>query len=368
MATWINFKELRERIRIADVLKQYNVQLKVRGEKATGLCPLPTHPARNDGKKRSPSFSVHLGKGIWHCFGCGAQGNVLDLGARLQGLDPDDPVQFRKAALKMAETFGIESERPNGRSAEAKATVKSPESVARTAPAEPPVATDTATRILVNEPIDFELKNLDPHHPYLTGRGFKPQTIEHFRLGFCSRGMMKDRIAIPIHDPVGRLVGYAGRLVDDDVIDAEHPRYLFPGQRTHDEVIHEFRKSMLVYNLHRLGGRVDDLIVVEGFASVWWLHQNGYPNVVSLMGSSCSPEQAALIAHHLTDDGRIWLMPDGNGAGTQMASQALPLLAFYRFTCLIKLKEDQQPTDCGGDDLMRLLGAVKASSQVAAKK
>src|SRR5207237_8625758 len=64
MATWINFKELRERIRIADVLKQYNVQLKVRGEKATGLCPLPTHPARSDGKKRSPSFSVHLGKGI----------------------------------------------------------------------------------------------------------------------------------------------------------------------------------------------------------------------------------------------------------------------------------------------------------------
>ena len=51
-----------------------------------------------------------------------------------------------------------------------------------------------------------------------------------------------------------------------------------------------------------------------------------------------------------------------------MASQALPLLAFYRFTCLIKLKEDQQPTDCGGDDLIRLLGAVKASSPVAAKK
>src|SRR5205085_10319970 len=129
MATWISFKELREKVRIADVLRQHNVQLKVRGDKATGLCPLPTHPTRSDGKKRSPSFSVHLGKGIWHCFGCGAQGNVLDLGARLQGLDPDDPVQFRKAALKMAETFGIECERPNGRSAEAKATGKSPKPV-----------------------------------------------------------------------------------------------------------------------------------------------------------------------------------------------------------------------------------------------
>ena len=99
MATWIDFKELRERVRIADVLRQHNVQLKVRGETATGLCPLPTHPARTDGKKRSPSFSVHLGKGIFHCFGCGAKGNCLDLGARLLGLDPTDPAQFRRAAL-----------------------------------------------------------------------------------------------------------------------------------------------------------------------------------------------------------------------------------------------------------------------------
>src|SRR5438552_8106221 len=124
MATWINFKELRERIRITDVLKQYNVQLKVRGEKATGLCPLPTHPVRSDAKKRSPSFSVHLGKGIWHCFGCSAAGNVLDLEARLQGLDPDDPLQLRKAALQLAGAFGIECQRPGSGNARLKPLVK----------------------------------------------------------------------------------------------------------------------------------------------------------------------------------------------------------------------------------------------------
>ena len=361
MSVWINFKELREKIRIADVLRQHNVQLKVRGEKATGLCPLPTHPTRNDAKKRSPSFSVHLGKGIWHCFGCGAKGNVLDLGARLEGLDPDDPLQLRRAALKLAETFGIECERPNERITVSKATAKRPDSVTPP-PVDPTIVADPASRIVVNEPIDFELKNLDPQHPYLADRGFAAETIEHFGLGFCSRGMMKDRIAIPIHDPVGRLVGYAGRLVDDNQIDTEHPRYLFPGQRRRDDVVHEFRKSMLVYNLHRLGGRVHDLLVVEGFASAWWLHQNGYPNAVSLMGSSCSAEQASLIAHHLTDDGRIWLLPDGNGAGAQMAAQALPLLAFYRFCCLVKLKEDRQPTDCSADDLNRLLGAIKSGT------
>src|SRR2546426_1154571 len=125
MATWINFKELRERVRIADVLAQYDVQLKVRGEKATCLCPLPTHPMRGDGKKRTASFSVHLPKGIFHCFGCGAKGNVLDLATRMQGLDPDDPLQLRKAALKLAETFGIECHRPNGRQDTVKPASKS---------------------------------------------------------------------------------------------------------------------------------------------------------------------------------------------------------------------------------------------------
>src|SRR5437763_16890664 len=120
MATWINFKELREKVRIADVLAQYDVQLKVRGEKATCLCPLPTHPMRGDGKKRTASFSVHLPKGIWHCFGCGAKGNVLELATRMQGLDPDDPLQLRKAALKLAEAFGVECQRPNGRQDNAK--------------------------------------------------------------------------------------------------------------------------------------------------------------------------------------------------------------------------------------------------------
>ena len=362
MALWIDFKELREKIRIADLLQRHNVQLKIRGGKATGLCPLPTHPARSDGKKRSPSFSVHLGKGIWHCFGCGAKGNVLDLGARLQGLNPDDPLQLRKAALTLAETFGIECERPNGRSMQPKGIVKASEPTERPVPMQPVAVTDPAMRIFVNEPIDFELKNLDAHHPYLIDRGFAPETIEHFGLGFCSRGMMKDRIAIPIHDPAGRLIGYAGRMVDDDEIDTDHPRYLFPGQRKHDDVVHEFRKSMLVYNLHRLCGRVDDLIVVEGFASVWWLCQHGYPHAVSLMGNSCSEEQASLIAHNLTDEGRVWLLPDGDAAGAQMAAQALPLLAFYRFTRLVKLKEDWQPTDCDADDLRRLLGATKSGT------
>ena len=53
---------------------------------------------------------------------------------------------------------------------------------------------------IVNAPLDFSLKNLDPDHPYLSGRGFTKETIEKFELGFCSRGLMKDRVAIPLRD------------------------------------------------------------------------------------------------------------------------------------------------------------------------
>src|SRR5581483_9720141 len=352
--TWINFAELRERIPVTELLTQHDVKLKVRGERATGLCPLPTHPVRSDGKKRSPSFSVHLGKGIWHCFGCGAKGNALDLGARLLGLDPEDPAQLRKAVLKLAEMFGIECERPKQQQNPPKAAARSMAPGAFHAP--PPPVVNVTAKVVINEPIGFELKNLDSKHAYLFDRGFTVETIEYFGLGFCSRGMMKDRIAIPIHDEQGRLVGYAGRLVDDALIDADHPRYLFPGQRERDGALHEFHKSLLVYNLHRIATPVADLIVVEGFASVWWLHQHGYSNVTSVMGSSCSPEQAKLIADRLTGAGQIWLLPDANGAGTQMAAQALPLLAAHRPCRLVKLPANKQPTDCSSDDLKTIFG------------
>ena len=72
--TWIDFKELRTLLRFSEVFAHYNVQLNVKGERATGYCPLPTH----QGKRKSPSFSVNIERGIWQCFGCHAKGNVLD--------------------------------------------------------------------------------------------------------------------------------------------------------------------------------------------------------------------------------------------------------------------------------------------------
>src|ERR1043166_7889114 len=108
MATWIDFKELRQRLSFEAVLRHYGVELKIKGKQHQGFCPLPTHPS-HEGARRSPSFSANLEKGIFQCFGCGAKGNVIEFAARMEGLDPAKGEDFRKAALMLQERFGNKS-------------------------------------------------------------------------------------------------------------------------------------------------------------------------------------------------------------------------------------------------------------------
>jgi DNA primase len=286
----------------------------------------------------------------------------MDFGAIMLGHDPSNPGQFRQAALKLADLFSIECKREGngdgGKQSEQKhpaglSGVESPITQLPTGGSPEPQSSfpSSFTRTIINEPIDFVLKNLDPKHPYLSGRGFTPETIEHFGLGFCSRGLMKDRIAVPIHDPAGRLVGYAGRLVDDAKIDETHPKYLLPGRRERDGTTYEFHKSLLLYNLHRIGRKLSDLIIVEGFASTWWLHQCGFWDNVALMGGSCSDEQANLIAAIAA---RVWIMSDGDDAGENCAESLWQRLGTRLHCRHVKLDRGRQPTDVPKDDLHRL--------------
>jgi DNA primase len=204
---------------------------------------------------------------------------------------------------------------------------------------------------MVNAPLDFELKGLDLAHPYLLGRGFTPETIAHFGLGFCSRGMLKDRVAIPLHNTRGKLIGYAGRVVDDATITENNPRYRFPGKRERDGKKCAFRKTVFLYNGFRIPAPVEDLIVVEGFASVWWLHQNGLPAVVATMGADCSERQADLIVSLVKPTGCVWIVPDGDAAGERHAQTLLAVIAPHRFVRWVKMATDKQPTDLSGEQL-----------------
>lgn len=351
MPGWIDFKRLRQSVKFADVLAHYKIELKVSGERAMGFCPLPSHArgaSRGGGKRQSPSFSAHVERGIWQCFGCKARGNVLDFIAHMEGLNPEDPQQFRKAALIAQERF-----------MKADGSAAPPRKATQAAiPARAPLASDK--EVVVNGLLDFELKNLDSGHPYLLSRGFTAETIKHFGLGYCAKGFMKGRVVIPLHDREGRFIGYAGRVVDDAAVSDENPKYRFPGKREHNGVVHEFRKSVFVYNGHAIKAPVDDLIIVEGFASVWWLWQHGHRNAVALMGSALSDAQAEIIVSLVAPGGRIWVFPDGDDAGEKCGKGCVLNLSRHRFVSWLTLEDKRQPTDCTTKELALILPACRA--------
>ena len=101
---------------------------------------------------------------------------------------------------------------------------------------------------------------MDPKHPYLTERGLSKEIVRQFGLGFCSRGLMRDRIAIPIHDDSGQLVAYAGRTPGEPP-EGQERSMLPPG----------FMKSKAVFNLHQASelARETGLVLVEGFFDVF---------------------------------------------------------------------------------------------------
>jgi DNA primase len=313
------------------VLQEYGVEVKRKGKQHMGYCPLPNHK----GKKNSVSFSANLEKGIFQCFGCGAKGNLLEFAALMEKVDPQDGEAFRNMALKLQKRFCGD------------APAKAPEKTAEPKPDLP---------VVVNAPLNFSLKELNYGHPYLYGRGFSKETIERFGLGFCSRGMLKDRIAIPLHDSGGNLVGYAGRVVDDALITEDNPRYRFPGDREHGGRILEFKKTPFLYNGFRLQAPLARLIVVESFTAVWWLTQHGLVDVGGTMGADCSDEQAALIVNMVKPDGHVWILSDGDPAGLRFAQTALAKVSQHRFTRWVKLAEGTQPTNLSGEQLRTYLG------------
>ncbi len=295
---WVDFKVIKERVSIEMVLGYYGLErLKKSGKNRVGCCPI--HKGSNPRQ-----FSVDPARNIFNCFGnCKAGGNVLDFVALME-FENKEMESIRKAGLLIQQWFDLGEliDQPEQGSPDPKKQLVRKEEK------------DQAEAI--NPPLPFQLKNLDPDHGFCKERGIRPATIEHFGLGYCSKGMMKGRIVIPIHDHQEQLVAYCGRAVNDDQIEQEG-KYKMPAN---------FVKSEVVYNLHRQNdpGR---LILVESFLSVFQLHQNDFENVVALMGSNMSEQQEELIVNTLGIGGEVILLFDGDGDGQKCTLGCLTRLS-----------------------------------------
>jgi DNA primase len=284
-----------------------------------GFCPFH--------KESKPSFHVSLSKNAFQCFGCKAKGNILDFVQQKEG------VELREAGLLIGQWFGI-----------GQGPISAPEAKeeARKEEKAPTLAKEGE---IMNPPLKFALK-LDSDHPYLTERGLSKETVEHFGLGYCSRGLLKGRIAIPIHNDKGELVAYAGRWPGDPP--EGEGKYKLPVG---------FQKHLVLFNLHRaIAEAQDKLIIVEGFFDCFRIWQAGFKNVVALMGSALSKEQEDLLVVHAK---AIVLMLDRDDAGKRATEEILSRLARRVFVRVVELpSEGDQPDRLKEEELVRLLTGI----------
>ena len=319
------------KLRFEQVLRYYGIEINRKGDQHTGRCPLPDHGGNRD----SPTFSVNLERNIFQCFGCKARGNVLEFAVLMEKVSLSDGRAFRDVALKLHREFFPDEEiakHPRARSQERDEpkSAKTPEAI-------------------VNPPLDFELKGLDGGHPYLKSKGLSSETISHFGLGFCSRGALKDRIAIPLRDSSGQLIGYAGEAIDESLVPSSAPRYSFPERREREGKVLEFRRSLFLYNGSRIRTPIDELVVVEDFASVWRLFESGFRQVVGVMSHECSPEQIELIASAVKPLGRVWIVT--NQGSEQLAQSMLSIVSTRHFVRWVRLTGRKRLADLSPDEL-----------------
>lgn len=341
-SSFIDFKAVKAAVTMEQVLAHYNLteNFKRSGDSLSGPCPI--HKGSNP-----TQFRVSISKNIWNCFSdCKHGGNVLDFIARMEN------VSIHAAALKVVEWFRLDSEAFNNGSGEEKQHVAEPvkDNGSANRKALSKKAINDTEKVTTNKPLKFRLDKLDAEHPYLRERGLKPETIKGFAIGFCEKGMMAGRIAIPICNPEGAVVAYAGRFPGEPAEDT--PKYKLP---------QGFRKSLELFNIERAIKEPAErpLVIVEGFFSCMNLHQHGHRKEVGLMGSTMSAAQEELIRKHFPAGTQVIIALDENEAGQAGREDIASRLAKYYFVKIQTFKNpDTQPEHLNAEEVQKLVGGV----------
>jgi len=325
---FVGFDVLKRSVPMVQILDRYGLldRLHRSDDSLSGACPI--HAGHN-----KTQFRVSISKNCWICFGdCHIGGSIIDFVAR------KERIGIRDAALLIQDWFGIEPPSNSGGSGR---TPSQPDGE----PDGRPVPRERFERF-GNPPLRFTLRTLDPSHPYLSERGLSKETVATFGVGYCSIGMLSGWIAIPIHNPAGQLVAYAGR---------------WPGEPTNDQryrLPKGFRKSLELYNVHR-ASKTDarlPLVVVEGFFDCMKVWQAGHARVGLIMGSMLSQAQEELILKTAGPGGRVLLVFDEDEAGRKGRTEAQTRLERWLNVSAVRFEQEgTQPDQLTTEHLQGLL-------------
>jgi DNA primase len=338
---FVDFKAVKAAITMEQVLEHYGLmhQFKKSGDRLSGPCPIHKGGSPNQ-------FSVSIEKNVWNCFSeCKHGGNTLDFIAKMED------VSILAAANKAIEWFHLDAEAMTGdtnpEAEESKPAKKSDAPRPKPAPRPAPMQETSGP----NKPLQFRLDKLVREHPYLTERGLTLETLVDFGAGYCAKGTMAERIAIPIHNPEGEVVAYAGRYPGEPPEGT--PKYKLPAG---------FRKSLELFNIDRAAKEPVEvtMVIVEGFFGCMKLHQHGCRRVVALMGSTMSAAQEELIKRNTDSRSLVIVILDEDEAGRAGREDIATRLSKF---CFVKVhtfeKEAQQPEDLSLEEVNDIFGGFQ---------
>jgi len=339
---WLD--ELRSRVTLSGVIAR-TTKIQKAGREFKACCPFHS--------EKTPSFTINDEKGFYHCFGCGAHGDVIRWMTDQRGLS------FMDAVKELAAEAGMEVPAPDPRAAKQAEERNHLHDVTAAA----------------QEWFKANLLGPDGEQArrYLKSRGFDGHTIERFGFGYAPDGRkmiwqalgkfdekllieagmliqvdekepydrFRGRLMLPIEDMRGRVVAFGGRILDSSKTDA--PKYL----NSPDTPL--FDKGRTLYNIHRAGPasrQSHRLVVVEGYMDVIALAAAGIEDAVAPMGTALTERQIELLW-------RLVEVPvlcfDGDAAGQRAAmraiSRALPLLRPGHSLSIVRLPAGLDPDD-----------------------
>ncbi|MDR2899147.1 MAG: DNA primase, partial [Clostridiales bacterium] len=279
--------EIVEKVRvendIVDVIGQY-VSLKPKGNTYFGLCPFH--------REKTPSFSVSADKQLFHCFGCGASGNVISF--VMQKENYDFPTAVKALAERARITLPEEGYSPEAKKEMAdKKLIKEAHKLAARFYYDNLVGPSglTAREYLINRKIadktlvkyglGYSGEQWDRLTSFLRETGYKDQLLLKSGLALKNKqgglyDRFRNRLMFPIFDVTGDVIGFGGRIIGNG-----EPKYLNSPESP------VFEKSKNLYNLNFARKlKPDELILVEGYMDVIGLYQAGVGNAVASLGTA----------------------------------------------------------------------------------
>ena len=313
-------EEVRARNDIVEVVSGY-VRLQKKGSRYWGLCPFHN--------EKSASFSVNGDIQVFHCFGCGAGGNVYTFVMNYENYSFPEAVKMlaERAGVALPEESGSEGarQRENRRArlrevnkAAAKFfyyQLRSPHGeIGYRYLKKRELSDETMHRF----GLGFAGKNGAYLVQYLREKGFEDELIQEAGLASHSEkyglnSQFWNRVMYPIQDINNRVIGFGGRVMGDG-----EPKYL----NSPETPVFDKRRNLYGLNYARKA-RSGSIILCEGYMDVIAMHQAGFTQAVASLGTAFTAEQAALLRRYTET---VLLAYDSDGAGVKAALRAIGIL------------------------------------------